>query len=188
MYLDDIAATIRKHIPEGRMPGQEAERLLLQYAVLLRVKGANITNSDIHDAWSAWMCEYDRRHVALTPYDDLPKDVQDEDRVFSTAVRRAAEELGFFEESRPQFGEILFPSGPPRNELETSQAFDLYKIMVQSSEGLVSRRQNVNTFFLTMNGALLTAFGLIVQGSASDKLGALGIAVLAVAGVILCLA
>ena len=186
MYLDDIATAIRKHIPEGRMPGQDAERLLLQYAVLLRAKGAEITNSDIHDAWSAWMAEYDQHHAALIPYDKLARDVQDEDRVFSTAVRRAAEELGFLEGSRPQFGEVLFPSGPPKNESETRQALDLYKIMVQSSEGLVSRRQNVNTFFLTMNGALLTGFGLIVQVSASDKLGALGVAVLAVAGGILC--
>jgi len=37
-----------------------------------------------------------------------------------------------------------------------------------------------------MNGALLTASGLIVQNSAEHKLGALGIAVLAVAGAVLC--
>jgi hypothetical protein len=60
--------------------------------------------------------------------------------------------------------------------------------MVQSSESLVSRRQGVNTFFLTMNGALLTASGLIVQSSSGNGLTASGIAILAVAGVFLCLA
>lgn len=60
--------------------------------------------------------------------------------------------------------------------------------MVASSEGLVSRRQGVNTFFLTMNGALLTACGLIVQNSGAHRLTALGILVLALAGVILCIA
>jgi len=81
---------------------------------------------------------------------------------------------------------VLFPSGPPADAKTTRQTLDLYKIMVSSSENLVSRRQAVNTFFLTMNGALLTAFGLIVKSSGADKLSALGIFVLAVAGAILC--
>src|ERR1019366_4870040 len=55
-------------------------------------------------------------------------------------------------------------------------------------EGLVSRRQSVNTFFLTMNGALLTASGIIVQSSGGNRLSGLGVAVLAVAGAILCAA
>jgi hypothetical protein len=37
-----------------------------------------------------------------------------------------------------------------------------------------------------MNGALLTASGLIVQSSGSRTLGAIGVAVLTVAGVLLC--
>ncbi|MAY03834.1 MAG: hypothetical protein CMQ38_12770 [Gammaproteobacteria bacterium] len=90
------------------------------------------------------------------------------------------------EGSKPQFSEILFPGGPPKNVAETKQTLDLYKIMVASSESLVGRRQAVNTFFLTMNGALLTASGLIVKSSDGDKLGWIGIAVLAVAGAILC--
>jgi len=61
-------------------------------------------------------------------------------------------------------------------------------MMVQSSEGLVSRRQGVNTFFLTINGALLTASGLIVQAHGIAKFGAIGIFVLALAGVLLCAA
>jgi hypothetical protein len=60
--------------------------------------------------------------------------------------------------------------------------------MVDSSEGLVSRRQGVNTFFLTMNGALLTAASIIVQSSGGDRFGGVGVAVLAIAGVILCAA
>ncbi|HAR95293.1 MAG TPA: hypothetical protein DCR97_04940 [Deltaproteobacteria bacterium] len=94
--------------------------------------------------------------------------------------------MGQIGSSRPLFTEILFPSGPPKDNVETQQAFDLYKIMVERSEALVARRQNVNTFFLTMNGALLTASGLIVQGSGGSRLAALGIFVLAVAGAVLC--
>lgn len=170
------------------MPDGDADELLRLYAILLRAKGASVTQSDIHDAWSAWMAKRDGEHVSLVEYENLTADVQEEDRVFATAVRRAADELGQIGASRPLFSEVLFPSGPPKSEAETQQAFDLYKIMVQSSESLVSRRQGVNTFFLTINGALLTASGIIVQSSSGDRLNGVGIAVLAVTGAILCAA
>ena len=188
MYLDDLAAKIREHIPDERMPDGDANELLRIYAVLLRAKGTDVTRSDIHDAWSAWMAKRDGEHASLVAYDNLPEDVREEDRVFATAVRRAADQSGQKGASRPLFAEVLFPSGPPEGEAEIRQALDLYKIMVGSSEGLVSRRQGVNTFFLTMNGALLTASGIIVQSSGDDRLGGLGVAVLAVAGAILCAA
>lgn len=170
------------------MPDGDVDELLRIYAVLLRAKGADVTRSDIHDAWSAWMAKRDSEHESLVAYENLPDDVREEDRVFATAVRRAADQSGHAGASRPLFAEVLFPSGPPEGDAETRQALDLYKIMVESSEGLVSRRQGVNTFFLTMNGALLTASGIIVQSSGGDRLGAVGVAVLAVAGAILCAA
>jgi hypothetical protein len=188
MYLDDLAAQIRSHIPNDRMPEGDAEDLLRAYAVLLRAKGAQVTLSDIHDAWAVWIAKRDPDHASLVSYENLPKEVQDQDRVFATAVRLAAEQLGLPKASRPVLGEVLFPSGPPQTESDNRQAFELYKIMVDSSEGLVDRRQGVNTFFLTMNGALLTASGIIVQNSGGDRLGGIGVAVLAIAGIILCAA
>lgn len=188
MYLDDLAATIRARIPVDRLPEGDADELLRFYAVLLRAKGANVTQSDIHDAWSAWMAKRRADHLSLVPYADLPETVRDEDRIFTTAIRQVAEELRQSGPSRPHFSEVLFPYGPPTSNPATQQAFDLYKIMVASSEALVGRRQAVNTFFLTMNGALLTASGLIVQSSGGHRLGGLGISVLSLAGALLCLA
>lgn len=188
MYLDRIAAKIREHIPDERMPDGNVEELLHLYAVLLRSKGGDVTYSDVHDAWSAWMVQRDRDHAALVAYEDLPPDVREADRIFAKAVQRAAEELRQVKGSRALFMDVLYPSGPPKDNTEMQQAFDLYKMMVGSSEALVSRRQGVNTFFLTMNGALLTASGLIVQNSAGHRLSPWGIVVLAIAGVILCTA
>jgi len=168
------------------MPDENAEELLRLYAVLLRAKGTDITESDIHDAWSAWMSTRDESHESLVTYEDLTPEVRDADGVFASAVREAARELGQSNVPLPEFEKVLFPSGPPADAETTRQTLDLYKIMVSSSESLVSRRQAVNTFFLTMNGALLTAFGLIVKSSGADRLSALGILVLAVAGAILC--
>jgi hypothetical protein len=185
MYLDEHAASIRARIPSGRLPDNGVPELMRLYAVLLRVKGSNVTESDIHDAWSAWMVGHDPHHAAIIPYEELPKDVQEEDRVFMLAVQSAALDLRDHP-ARPPFSTILFPSGPPTRPEEIAHTFELYKMMVASSEGLVSRRQGVNTFFLTINGALLTASGLIVQGSGDNRLGGLGIAVVAGAGALLC--
>jgi len=188
MYLDDVATVIRTHIPAESLPEGDAQSLLLLYALLLRAKGRDVTHADVHDAWSAWMAGQNRQHASLLPYEQLPIKVRDEDHVFVEAIKSAAKSLGRTEGSQGTFAEVLFPSGPPMGAEAETQALELYKIMVQSSEGLVTRRQGVNTFFLTMNGALLTASGLIVQNSGGHPLSGLGIVVLSLAGVILCAA
>lgn len=186
MYLDQLGGDIRRHIPEDRMPEGDVDELLRMYALLARSKGTGVTDSDVHDAWSVWMAQREGAHEALVPYEDLPKSVRQQDAVFTAAIRSTAAERGLPVASHATFLEVLFPSGPPEGPVEIQQTVDLYKIMVQSSESLVGRRQGVNTFFLTMNGALLTASGLVVQSSGGSGLGVLGVAVLAVAGAILC--
>jgi hypothetical protein len=86
--------------------------------------------------------------------------------------------------------ENLVPNGPPATPEDRAEFFELYKIMVSSSEALVSRRQVVNTFFLTINGLLLTAVGLFLRGGAHGhvRFQASGILVLALAGAALCFA
>jgi len=81
--------------------------------------------------------------------------------------------------------EDLFPNGLPTAEADVSRMFELYKLMVASSEALVSRRQGVNTFFLTINGALLTAAGLILANGSDARVRALGLLVLSLTGMIL---
>ncbi|MEW6128271.1 MAG: hypothetical protein AB1757_14625 [Acidobacteriota bacterium] len=186
MYLDDVAAAIRKFVPTDRIPEGNSDELFRIYAVLLRAKGTNITQSDVHDAWSAWMAKRNGKHPALVAYEDLEQPVQAEDGIFVSAIRQAAIQLGQSAPHQRSFGEILFPSGPPKTDQEITQALDLYKIMVESSESLVNRRQAVNTFFLTINGAILTGAGLIIQSSGSDRYGAVGVFVLEIAGAILC--
>jgi hypothetical protein len=82
----------------------------------------------------------------------------------------------------------LFPNGLPSGDADLGRLLELYKIMVASSESLVTRRQGVNTFFLTINGAALTATGLILSNQGSARLQAAGIFVLTVTGGILALA
>jgi hypothetical protein len=55
-----------------------------------------------------------------------------------------------------------------RDEFETcfsssKDVFDLYKLMVESSESLIQRRQKTNAFFITVIGSLLAIAGLLVK-------------------------
>jgi hypothetical protein len=85
------------------------------------------------------------------------------------------------------FDSTLFPSGIPTSG-DNELVLELYKVMVASSEALVARRQGVNTFFLTVNGAILTALGLIVTAVHNASVEAVGVIALAATGVILALA
>lgn len=90
--------------------------------------------------------------------------------------------------STPSIDANLFPSGLPTQQADLERVFELYKMMVASSEALVGRRQGVNTFFLTINGAILTAIGLILSNGGGQRLQAAGLIVLALTGAILALA
>lgn len=83
--------------------------------------------------------------------------------------------------SRP-IDKTLFPNGIPTSDRDIARTVELYKLMVASSESLVARRQGVNTFFLTINGAILTAAGLIVGHQVEVRLQAIGIAILTITG------
>jgi hypothetical protein len=84
----------------------------------------------------------------------------------------------------------LLPTGGPASVEAHHEFFELYKIMVASSEALVGRRQAVNTFFLTINSLLLTAVGLFVRagGHGHIRLHAAAILVLVTAGFVICVA
>ena len=185
MYLDDIAAVIKSFVPKWRLPQGDVSALFRAYAVLLRAKGGGVTESDVHDAWAAWAVAQNPSHESLRPYGELAPSVREQDREFKVAIRSAAAKLDV-KPSRQLFDDVLFPAGPPKTDADNQEISDLYKMMVQSSEGLVGRRQAVNTFFLTMNGALLTASGLVVKSSGNHALKYLGLAVLTLAGAILC--
>ena len=46
--------------------------------------------------------------------------------------------------------------------LDKMMLFEQYKLFLKTSEDLVSRRQNVNSFYISINSALVTLFGAVV--------------------------
>jgi len=65
-------------------------------------------------------------------------------------------------------------------------AFELYKLMVESSESLIQRRQKTNAFFITVIGSLLAIAGFLVKTGTicSESIGVLYI--FSVVGLLLC--
>ncbi|MFD9392071.1 hypothetical protein ACFWBB_15500 [Streptomyces sp. NPDC060000] len=88
-YLEAEARLIREHLPAGASIPENADLLFLIYAVLKRAKGDAVTNSDVHDAWAAWMTYTRGEHPAIVPYEDLTPSTQREDAPFRAAIRAA---------------------------------------------------------------------------------------------------
>lgn len=89
-YLDDEVAKIRASLPEDQQLQEGTDLLFQIYAVLLRVKGEEVTAADVHDAWVAWSSTRYRQHPAMVPFESLPPDKQALDEPFAQAIRDAA--------------------------------------------------------------------------------------------------
>ena len=90
------------------------------------------------------------------------------------------------EDPEKSFESILFPNGTDFDRGQSqAHLLDQYKLLVQTSETLVRRRDNLNTFFLSINSLLLAAIGLMAKEGFPENFGGLSIIVLGVAGIVL---
>ena len=88
-YLQQDAERIKEALPEGTSVPDNSDSLFVIYAVLMRAKGAGVTASDVHDAWSAWMMRHDPKHEAIRPYKELDSETRAQDEPFLVAIRKA---------------------------------------------------------------------------------------------------
>lgn len=72
------------------------------------------------------------------------------------------------------------------SDFDASALLAQYKLFVETSESLISRRQNVNTFFLSVNSIVLTAAGLLLRNGEPSTLGYGALIGLGIGGVLLC--
>jgi hypothetical protein len=89
-YLDEVAAEIRSALEKHASPPPNADYLFVLYAVLLRAKGQEVSASDVHDAWAAWMQMSSPGHDAVKPFEELDPETQREDEPYVEAIRRVA--------------------------------------------------------------------------------------------------
>lgn len=131
----------------------------------------------MHNAWAAWAAMREPGHDALVPYADLPGDVAQPGRPYLDAIRRVADSS-----ISGSFAQTLLPYGIPVEDKDRDRLFELYKIVVTSWEALVGRRQAFNTFFITIQGALVAVAGLLLRGSGQVQSKAVALTALAIVG------
>lgn len=92
MYLATLAGQIRARVSTDNLPEEDTHGLFLGYAVLLLAKGEDVTASDVHNAWVAWMASREPTHEALVPYELLGAEAAEMDEPFVQAIRAVARE------------------------------------------------------------------------------------------------
>ena len=92
-YIEEIAARIRSKVDPSKLPKDGMDQLFASYALLALSKGVDVSNEDVHDAWSTWATEYNPDSSSLKPFDELEPAVQDEDQVYRDAIREVAKSL-----------------------------------------------------------------------------------------------
>lgn len=92
-YIRELALQIRTKIDQSALPDKGLDELFDSYAVLVLTKGAGVTNEDVHDAWSAWATKYNPASDSLVPFNELPKEVQDDDTRFTQAIKDVAKTI-----------------------------------------------------------------------------------------------
>ena len=83
-YVDTIAARL------GELLGDCPPELLRLYALLVLVRGEDVTLKDVHDAWAVWRCATRPDHPSLVPFDQLTPEVQELDAKYAGAIREVA--------------------------------------------------------------------------------------------------
>lgn len=71
------------------------------------------------------------------------------------------------------------------DKLDTKILFEQYRLFLQTSETLISRRQTVNSFYITVNSAFVALFSTMFGLAIDIKFKLILVAVLAIVGIIL---
>lgn len=90
-YIDEVKAELLKHCRIGK-------GLQNVYALLVLVKGEDVTLKDVHDAWAVninqtWDFKQYGNHRSLIAFDLLSKEVQDKDQHYVDAIKATAKAL-----------------------------------------------------------------------------------------------
>jgi hypothetical protein len=91
-YIEQLAGRIRSSLEaQATSIPDDADSLLLIYALLARTRGRDTSREDVHDAWATWMTLRGETHQSLVPYGTLPAEVQLEDEPFRRAILAVVE-------------------------------------------------------------------------------------------------
>jgi hypothetical protein len=79
-YVDEIVKQLEEHLDDCEVD------LLRMYALLVLIIGPDVSERDVHDAWSVWRTATKPDHPSLVPFDQLTREVQDLDTKYTEAI------------------------------------------------------------------------------------------------------
>ncbi len=86
-YVQEFKEELRRELPK-------CDNVLLDlYTLLGLTLGTEVTEKDVHDAWSVWKSPVMPEHRSLIPFDELSREVQDMDTKYVNAIRTVAWKL-----------------------------------------------------------------------------------------------
>ena len=86
-YIKNAKEVLRETFEENILVVDDS--LLDLYTLLLLTKGLKTTNKDVHEAWAIYTNQINPRHKSLIPFEDLTKEVQDLDTLYTEAIKDA---------------------------------------------------------------------------------------------------
>lgn len=88
-YIREVANKIREE--SGCTSTRRGiEELFDTYAVLAMAKGCDVTDEDVHDAWSAWAIKHNPNDDSIVPFEKLSDEIQDLDIKYRKAIHAVA--------------------------------------------------------------------------------------------------
>lgn len=93
-YIDELVEKV------SAATGLKSKETVKLYALLVLIKGENITLEDVHDAWSVMMNfrPYNppylgHEHPSIVPFDKLSYETQQKDKKYADALIKVAKEM-----------------------------------------------------------------------------------------------
>lgn len=103
-YIREIGLRIRSKFDQSSLPDRGLDSLFDSYAVLALAKGEDVTDEDVHNAWSAWATEYDPDSDSLVPFEELSDEMKHEDTRFTNAIHEVSRTINLPSQQRKQQG------------------------------------------------------------------------------------
>ena len=93
LYIDGIARRVESALGQRHRPKAAGLALYRLYALLVLVKGEDVSLENVHDAWSVWMASIDPHHDALVPFSSLDEATRLKDMPYVRAIAAVAREM-----------------------------------------------------------------------------------------------
>lgn len=85
-YIEQTKDLIRKNLRVGK-------NLQDFYALLILIKGEDITLKDVHDAWAVNQNRIFPEHFSVKPFEELTEEVQNKDLYYLEKLKAVAKEM-----------------------------------------------------------------------------------------------